>query len=181
MATEESEIQTDYNHRINKVFSFIDENLDADLSLEKVAEVAHFSPFHFHRIFKAITGETLNVYLNRRRIEKAAATLIHQKNKSVTEISLQNGFTSNSSFTRAFKKFYGVSPTEFRQQNNLKFSKISQLESKNGQAYPSFEQYICVINDLKNWMKMNAKIEVKEIAKMDLAYVSSIGPKNLES
>src|SRR6476469_692713 len=135
MATEESEIQTDYINRINQVFSFIDENLDADLSLEKIAEVAHFSPFHFHRIFKAITGETLNAYLNRRRIEKAAATLIHQRNKSVTEISLQNGFISNSSFTRAFKKFYGLSPTEFRQQNNLKFSKISQLESKNGQAY----------------------------------------------
>ena len=181
MAIEESEIQTDYVNKINKVFCFIDEHLDAVLSLNKIAEVANFSPFHFHRVFKIITGETLNAYLTRRRLEKAAATLIHQINCSIAELSLKSGFTSNSSFTRAFKKFYGISPTEFRRQNNHKFSKISQLESKNGQAYPSFEEYICNLTNLKNWMKRNAKVEVKEMPKMDLAYVSSIGPQNLEA
>jgi AraC family transcriptional regulator len=179
MTGTEDEIQTDYKNRINRVFQYIDENLDSDLSLNTISEIAFFSPFHFHRIFKAITGETLNEFVTRRRIEKAASDLLHKKT-GVTEISLKFGFNDNSSFTRTFKKIYGVSPSDFRKQNPNTFSKIRQLESKNGQAYPDYEKYICVINDLKNWIEMNAKIEVKKMPKMDLAYVSGIGPQNLE-
>lgn len=173
-------MHTDYKSRINRVFQYIDENLDSDLSLNTISEVAFFSPFHFHRIFKTITGETLNEYVTRRRVEKSASDLIH-KNIGITEISLKYGFNDNSSFTRTFKKFYGVSPTDFIKQNPNKFSKIRQLESKNGQAYPDYEKYICVIKNLKNWIKMNAKIEIKKMPKMDLAYVSCIGPQNLEN
>lgn len=180
MTIMENEIQTDYKNRINRVFQYIDENLDSDLSLNTISEVAFFSPFHFHRIFKIITEETLNEYVTRRRVEKSASDLIH-KNIGITEMSLKYGFNDNSSFTRTFKKFYGVSPTNFRKQNLNKFSKIRQLESKNGQEYPDHEKYICVINNLKNWIKMNAKIEIKEMPKMELAYVSSIGPQNLET
>lgn len=174
----DKEIQIDYQNRINRVFQYIDENLDSDLSLNTISDIAFFSPYHFHRIFKFITEETLNEYVTRRRIEKSALDLIH-KNVGITEISLKCGFNDNSSFTRAFKKYYGISPTEFRKQNPNKFSKIRQLESKNGQEYPDYDKYICVINNLKNWIKMNAKIEIKEMPKMELAYVSSIGPQNL--
>lgn len=180
MKIPDNHLQTDYITRINKVFHFIDENLDADLSLETVADIACFSPFHFHRIFRAITGETLNEYVTRRRIEQAASSLIHKRDISITELSLQNGFSSNSSFTRAFKKFYGISPTEFQKQNPLKFSKIRQLESKNGQAYPDYEKYICIITQLQKWIEMNAKIEIKEMPKLELAYISCIGPQNIE-
>lgn len=178
MTITEKEIQADYKSRINRVFQFIDENLDADLSLHRIAEIAFFSPFHFHRVFKFITGETLNAFVTRRRIEKSALDLLH-KNTTTTELSHKYGFSDNSSFSRAFKKFYGVSPTEFRKQNPNRFSKIRQLESKNGQEYPDYEKYICVIDHLKNWIKMNAKIEIRKMPKMDLAYVSSIGPQNL--
>lgn len=176
----EKEIQTDYLNRVNRVFKYIDENLDSDLSLDVVSEIAFFSPFHFHRVFKFITEETLNGFVTRKRVEKSASDLIH-KNVTVTEISFKYGFKDNSSFTRTFKKYYGVSPTEFKSQNPNKFSKIRQLESKNGQEYPDNEKYICIINKLKNWIKMNANIEIKEMPKMNLAYVSSIGPQNLGS
>lgn len=176
----EKEIQTDYQNRINRVFKFIDENLDSDLSLSIVSKKAFFSPFHFHRIFKFITEETLNEYVTRQRVEKSASDLIH-KNIAVTEVSFKYGFNDNSSFTRAFKKYYRVSPTEFRKLNPNRFSKIRQLKSKNGQEYPDYEKYICIINNLKSWIKMNANIEIKEIPKMDLAYVSSIGPQNLKT
>lgn len=174
------EIQADYKNRINRVFEFIDENLESDLSLNTISEIAFFSPFHFHRVFKFVTGETLNEYVIRRRIEKSALDLLH-KNITTTEIAHKFGFSANSSFSRAFKKYYGINPTEFKRQNPNKFSKIRQLESKIGQEYPGHEKYICIINDLKNWTKMNAKIEIKEMPKMDLAYVSSIGPQNLEN
>lgn len=181
MAIIENNIQTDYKNRINKVFQYIDDNLDTNLSLNTVSEIAFFSPFHFHRVFKTITGETLNEYITRRRIEKSASVLIHHRNAPLIEIATKYGFTENSSFTRAFKKFYGISPTAFRKQNPNKFSKISQLESKNSQDYPNQEKYICILNNLKNWVKMNAKIEIREMPKMNLAYVASIGPQNLET
>ncbi|PRX53954.1 AraC family transcriptional regulator [Flagellimonas meridianipacifica] len=175
----DKEIQADYRNRINRVFKFIDQNLESDLSLNTVSEIAFFSPFHFHRVFKFVTGETLNGYVTRKRIEKSATELLH-KNGTTTEIAHKFGFSDNSSYSRTFKKYFGVSPTEFKKQNPNRHSKIRQLESKNGQEYPDYEKYICVINNLKNWIKMNAKIEIKEMPKMDLAFVSSIGPQNLE-
>lgn len=180
MTVKDKEIQDDYKNRINRVFEFIDQNLESYLSLDVVSEIAFFSSFHFHRVFKFVTEETLHEYVKRRRIEKSASDLLH-KNITATEIAHKYGFSDNSSYSKAFKKYFGVSPTEFKNQNPNRFSKIRQLESKNGQEYPDYEKYICIINNLKNWIKMNAKIEIKEMSKMDLAYVSSIGPHNLES
>lgn len=168
----------DYIKRINIILLFIDNNLDSELSLEIVAKVGFYSPFHFHRIFKAITNETLNSYITRKRIEKTASILLHQKNVSITELSLQYGFNSNSSFTRTFKKFFGISPSEFR-KSKPKYSKISQVESKNGQENGLSEEYICNINNLINWIKMNAKIEIKEMPKLELAFITQIGPEGL--
>lgn len=170
----------DYIKRINTILLFIDENLNSELSLETIANLGFYSPFHFHRIFKAITNETLNSYITRKRIEKTASILLHQKNVSITELSLQCGFNSNSSFTRTFKKFYGLSPSELR-KSKPKYSKIRQVESKNGQEKSDFEEYICNINNLINWIKMNAKIEIKEMPKLELAFITQIGHLGLEN
>jgi len=177
----DKEIETDYKNRINRVFEFIDENLESDLSLNTVSKIAFFSPFHFHRIFKFITNETLNTYITRKRIEKTASVLLRKPEVSVSELSLQYGFNDNSSFTRTFKKYYGISPTEFRKQNPNKFSKIRQLESKNGQEYPDYEKYICNINNLKKWTEMNAKIEIKETPELNLAGVTHVGINGIEN
>ena len=177
MTITDKEIQADYK---NRVFKFIDENLESDLSLNTVSEIAFFSPFHFHRVFKFVTGETLNEYVTRRRVEKSASDLLH-KNITATEIAHQHGFSDNSSYSRTFKKYFGVSPTEFKNQNPNKYSKIRQLKSKNGQAYPNYERYICIINNLKKWTEMNAKIEVKEIPELNLAGVTHIGINGIEN
>lgn len=175
----EQVLHIDYARRINRVFEYIDEHLDDDLSLKTISEVAFFSPFHFHRVFKQITGETLNEFVTRRRIEKAALDIL-LTNLSATEIAHKYGFSDNSSLSKTFKKYFGSSPTEFKKLNPQRHSKIRQLESKNGQDYPPYEKYICIINDLKKWTNMNAKIEIKELPKMSLAYVSSLGLNNLE-
>lgn len=117
--------------------------------------------------------------MTRRKIEKSSLDLLH-KNISVTEIAHNYGFSDNASFSKAFKKYFGQSPTNFIKQNPYRHCKIRQLDSKNGQVYPDYEKYICVIDQLKNWIKMNAKVEIKELPKMNLAYVSSIGLQNLE-
>jgi len=95
-------MKEDYIKRVNKILIFIDENLDNDLSLETIASIGFYSPFHLHRLFKAITNETLNSYITRKRIVKTASLLIHRKETTVTEISMQHGFNSNSAFTRTF-------------------------------------------------------------------------------
>ncbi|WP_103068739.1 AraC family transcriptional regulator [Aquimarina sediminis] len=172
---------SDYISRVNKALHYIDNNLDIELSLETISKIACYSPFHFHRIFKAITNETLNSYINRKRIEKTASILFRRKEIPISEISLKFGYTSSSSFTRAFKKFYGVSPTEFRKISPSKYSKICKTESKNGQERPIFEEYICNINNHKKWINMNATVQIKEIPQLDLAYITHIGENGLNN
>ncbi|MBU3012779.1 AraC family transcriptional regulator [Polaribacter vadi] len=161
--------------RICDAIVYVEENLDKKLTLEKVAQKAYFSPFHFHRLFKVVTNETLQNFINRKRIEKAASFLLHQKDKTVTEISELIGYTNLSSFSKSFKKFYGISPTRFKEITPNKFSKISKTESKKGQIKISFEQYICNINNALNWLKMNTKPEIKKTPRLDLAYISHKG------
>lgn len=176
MTIEQKDI--DYKVRINRVFQYIDQNLDSNLSLNTISEIAFFSPFHFHRIFKLLTRETLNEFVTRRRIEKSVLDLLHNKS-SVSELAHIYGFSDSSAYSKTFKKHYGVSPTEFKNQNPNKFTKIRQLKSKIGQQYPDFDQYICVIDNLKKWITMNAKIEIKKISKLNYAYISCIGSQEL--
>lgn len=174
-------MKQEYINRINKIFIFIDENLDQELNLEIIARIGFYSPFHLHRIFKAITNETINEYITRKRIEKSASILLHKREITISELSLQYGFNSNSSFTRTFKKFYGISPTEFRKSNPFIFSKIGKEESKNGKENGMLEEYICNINNHKNWIKMKAKIEIKEMPKLDLAFITQIGHNGMSN
>jgi AraC family transcriptional regulator len=167
--------------RINQVLLYIDNNLDGDLSLETIAGVGCYSAFHLHRLFKAVTGETLNNYISRKRIEKIAFCLMFRKELTVTELSMQYGFSSNSTLTRAFTKFYGVSPTKFRSLLPGEYSKICKADSKMGQAPAIFEQYICNINNCLNYVKMNAKIEIKELPGMSVAYITCIGVDGLDN
>jgi len=167
--------------RIRKVLNFIEENLDNELSLENLAEIGNYSPFHFHRIFRGIIGETLQEYINRNRMEKSAMLLSHHKNKSLEEVFLEVGFKSNSTFSKSFKKYFGISPTDFRKKSPEYFSKILQMNSNIGQKEVIFQQYLYNINQMKNFMETNAKIEVKELPEMHLASVLSVGVQNIDN
>ena len=171
----------EYKKRIVKTIQYIDNHIDSDLSLEKVSEISAYSPFHFHRIFKLATGETLQSYIIRKKIEKSALHLAMHKNMEIKEIYWNLGFSNHSAFCKTFKKYYGVPPTEFRRSAPEKFHKILQTHSKNGQIDTVFSQYICNIENLLNWTNMNLKIEVKEMPEMNLASVMSLGIANVES
>ncbi|MEO6303401.1 MAG: helix-turn-helix domain-containing protein [Bacteroidia bacterium] len=171
----------DYIKTVNKIVTYIEGNLDADFSLETIAKMTFYSPFHLHRIFKAVSNETLNAYIIRKRIERAAIQLIHKREMTIAQIALHNGFNSNTSFTRSFRKLYGKSPTDFRKTYADKHSKISKTDSKNGKVNFITDEYICNINNHKNWINMNAKIEVKEMPKIELAYITQIGVMGLEN
>lgn len=104
----------EYTLRMNRVLNHIDQHLDTPLELVVLAEVAHFSAFHFHRMFSAWMGETLGDYVRRRRLEMAALQLAGNARVSVLEVALGVGFGSGEAFARAFKLHFRQTPTAWR-------------------------------------------------------------------
>ena len=126
------ESRSEYERRIHRVLAHIDAHLDEPLALETLASVAHFSPFHFHRLFTAWCGETLGDYLRRRRLEVGALRLLSQPQLAVLDVALGVGFGSGEAFARAFKQRFGASPSEWRAAR--KDRKHDQAERKSDQA-----------------------------------------------
>jgi AraC family transcriptional regulator len=102
-----------YRQRILRVMLHIEEHLDGDLSLEAMARLSCFSPYHFHRIFREVAGEPLGRYVRRLRLERSAGRL-KQTDRSVLDIALEAGFEAHESFTRVFREMFGVSPSAYR-------------------------------------------------------------------
>ncbi|THF53324.1 AraC family transcriptional regulator [Flavobacterium supellecticarium] len=165
--------------QLGKALDFIEQHLEEPLSVEKIATVANYSPFHFQRLFKAYTGETLLEFYNRKRIEKIAALLIRDTKETIGTLAFQYGFSDNAALTKAFKKRYSVSPTAFRKQRSSRYDKIKN--SRNGQIFQGFEAYIWRIENLKNWMEMNAVITVEEMVAFPMMYTNHIGIENLDT
>ena len=103
----------EYVQRVNRAIDYITEHLAEPLRLEDVARAASFSPYHFHRIFRGLMGETLASFVKRVRLERSVYLLSHRKGLSLTEIALACGFSSSSDFSRSFRTHYGVSPKRF--------------------------------------------------------------------
>ena len=103
-----------YIARINRVVDHIDAHLVDALDLSTLAALAHFSPWHFHRLFQALAGETLAERVRRRRLEVAASRLLAAPPVAALTIALDVGFGSAEVFTRAFKAHFGVTPSTWR-------------------------------------------------------------------
>ncbi len=116
-----------YVESANRAIDYIVQNLDGDLSLEAVAQAACFSPFHFHRVFRCLMGETLNQFIKRSRLERALYLMSHGAQRSLTEISLECGFSSSSDFSRNFKQRFGVPPSAF-DVNTFRNSRREEFE-----------------------------------------------------
>ncbi len=107
-----------YNRRIEAAIEYIDRHLDEEIDLADVAGAAHFSPFHFHRIFRAFRGEPLGAYITRSRVETAARLLRHSE-LPIETIAYNVGFGVPSSLTRAFQRIYKITPSEYRSGQNI--------------------------------------------------------------
>src|ERR1700692_550659 len=131
--SQKTQANSEYAQRINRVIDYLRANLDRPVKLEELAKVACFSKFHFHRIFGAVSGEALNHFTNRLRLEKAAR-LLRYSGQSLTDIALDCGFSSSATFSRAFRSGYDTSPSQFRKSGEIKKSKICK-ELFTGQKY----------------------------------------------
>lgn len=119
----------DYVKRILNVLIYIENHIEDDLTIESLAKVACQSPFHFHRIFHRLVGETVYKYIQRLRLEKAASQLRYT-DTPITLIAMDSLYDTPSAFTRAFKQFIGSSPRNYRtlyKEVNAMNEKLSKL------------------------------------------------------
>lgn len=108
----------DYGARVQRAIAHMAANLDRELDLETLAGVACFSPYHFHRLFRELTGHTVAETLRRMRLNRAAAALVQGKAPLPT-IARRCGYGSVAAFTRAFRAMYGIPPASYRQRGRL--------------------------------------------------------------
>ena len=161
--------RAEYERRMHRVIEAIDQRLDQPLDLASLAAVAHFSPYHFHRLFAAWMGETLGDYLRRRRIEQAAARLASQPRLSVLQVALAVGFGSGEAFTRAFKARFGSSPSAWRAQR-----KNDQVDGKIDQAWRRHSGQTEDPSSLEAQAAMDVKLT--ERLPTRIAYMRHLGP-----
>ena len=163
----------EYVGRINRVLDYIRSDLTGDLCLETLAQVANFSPFHFHRLFTAIVGETVNAYIRRIRLQVAASQLMYNPKKTITRIAIDCGFSSPSSFARDFRGTFGMSASQFRAGGQDSIAKVRAAMSQDGAEFSGSAATKC------ERTPMNFSIEVKEMPEFHVAYIRHVGRYNL--
>ena len=160
----------DYHERILRVLTHIQAHLDGALDLEELARVACFSSFHFHRVFAAMTGETLADHVRRLRLERAAMELRAGGVKPVIQVALSAGYEAHEAFTRAFKAAYGVSPAGFRRATGA----IARLAAPSG---VHFRPGVLLTTFNTNHIPTKVmKVITKKIEPMRVAYLRHVGP-----
>jgi len=155
-----------YKRRINQVIDYVNNNLEKSISLEELASVAFFSPFHFHRIFMAVTGESVNYFTNRIRLEKTAR-LLKFSNYPIADIAMTCGFSSPPTFSRAFKQYFGISPSSYRNNGKIENSKIRK------ELFP-LNEYIVTMSEEE--LKTSFPVEIRNLPKKRVAYIRVSDP-----
>lgn len=180
--------RAEYVARINRVIDHVERNLDQPLSLAVLADVAHLSRYHFHRIFAAMVGETLHGFVQRLRLEKAATMLVGNPRASITAIAIDCGFSSSASFARAFKDAFGTTATQWRTANERKICdtnrKIRKALGNPRKAGRISACYIDPRTGAPSWRyemstdhdELKATIRVEDLPEHHVVYLRHVGP-----
>lgn len=151
-----------YAARIERVVDYVDANLDGDLSLTALARVANTSPFHFHRQFRTYTGMGIARLIRLLRLRRAALALAFNPTRSITDIALASGFQNPESFSRAFRRMHGQSPSSFRRSPRW-----------------SSAELVAVVATLQE-TRMNTEVEIVDFPATRVAAVCYQGPPEQE-
>lgn len=164
-----------YNRNLNRVIEYIHNHLGEKIEIKTLAEISHFSQFHFHRISRALLGEPIGIYITRTRVE-TAAKMIRYTNLNIKEIGFRVGFETPSSFSKSFKNHFKVSPSSYRKNKhysikkmnimkvdlNIKKPKILTLDNQNCIYYRMHGAYQTL--DYGNaWEKLWEQIKVQKL------------------
>ena len=165
--------RAEYAARFNRVLDFIQAHLAEPMALERLATVACFSPCHFHRLFHGWMGETIHDYIFRLRVERAAVQLLYNPGMSITEIALGCGFSSSSTFARAFKAFHGISASEFRKNRKPDRKGWKAAAPPSGASWGTADGF----GPFREFpMTMELQVDVKQLSPIPVAYVRHVGP-----
>ncbi len=154
-----NEVLKDHYERINRVLQYIDINLSKRMDLDELASQANYSVYHFHRIMRAHLGESLGSYIVRVRLETAAHLLRHC-NIPINEVALRVGYDAPSSFNKAFKKRFGISPLKYKEDKII-----------------GVPNYGSTLID-RNMETIELKPKIKELKPVHVIYVQAKGAYN---
>ena len=121
------ETESDWQDRIRRAQSLIESRLDEEIPIEELAAAVNASLFHFHRVFRGLTGETVREYARRLRLERAAHRLKHAPNMDILSVALEALYESHEAFTRAFKRHFGMTPSEFRASSGQQETPLGEV------------------------------------------------------
>lgn len=149
------------NKTINNAIEYIFNNLTSELGVEEVASHCNLSKFHFSRLFKKSTGESIYSLIKRLKMEDSAIVLGTNTNNSITNIGLGYGYSS-SNYSSAFTKHHGISPAKFRKlKKDKKFDLVSYFDESEI-VYQNFEYY-------------NRDVAIRELEDIRVLYRRYIG------
>ncbi len=111
-----------YQNKVYSVFNYIEDRIEENFNLKNLAFQSTYTVFHFHRIFQESFGEAPLQYIKRLKLEKSAFDL-KTSEKRILDIALDSGYETHESYTRAFKKFFHLSPKEYRNKFHIKKQK----------------------------------------------------------
>lgn len=146
-----------YVERMTEVERYVRQHLREKLNLEQLAQVAKLSPFHFHRIFKALTGEKVHEFVTRMRLEQAGTKLKFSAEK-ISDIAFEVGYENPETFIRAFTRLYDCTPSEFRKEQKKLIEK--KLDS--------------IIKE--RILPKLISVEIKKMDSFNVAYLEHKGP-----
>jgi AraC family transcriptional regulator len=146
-----------YFERINRILNFINLNLDKPMDMDMLAGMGYYSTFHFQKIMRAHLGESLGSHIIRLRIE-TAAHLLKLTTIPVQDIAMKTGYENPASFNKAFKKRFGISPSEFREQKHTEYQHYLKQTKMN-------------ISD-----QISLQPKIKNIESMKVIYAQATGP-----
>lgn len=173
-----------YPEHIQEGINYINENLTAEISLQALADGVHFSPYHFHRLFLLCTGEAPMKYVRRLRLRAASRELLSMQ-FNIIEIAAKYRFESQDGFCRAFKRYYGITPGEYRklyakmgcsltQKQYHLFSKECPISLSNPKI---FEEVKIIMYDINIYEKLACSHDDKKEALSTLEKVLELSEK----
>ncbi|HEX7941852.1 MAG TPA: AraC family transcriptional regulator [Gemmatimonadaceae bacterium] len=158
-----------YTDAVRRVIEHVASHLGEALALERLAEQACLSPFHFHRVFRGMVGETPLELVRRLRLERAAWRLLHS-DAPVTAVAFEAGYETHEAFTRAFRASYADSPSGFRKRTAMRI----ELAAPNGVHF-SADGRACQFIPRDSGGR-NMQVEIREYPALRVGAVRHVGP-----
>jgi AraC family transcriptional regulator len=176
MATGPGGPRGEYLSRIHAVQDYIERHLGSALRLEELARVARISPFHFHRLYRSLTGESLYQFILRLRLERAAWRLLSEPEEPVTNISLDCGFGSWAAFARAFKAKFGTSASQWRTDSKIREANRKNEKDTRGDLADDRAVRSTEVTETTLPSKPASSVRVETIAPVPVVYLRHTGP-----